>query len=319
MPGPAARMGDMTAHGGVIVLGFPTVLIQGQPAARVGDMHACPMVTAGVPHVGGPIIPPCVPTVLVGGMPQATLGDIVTCVGPPDVIILGAFTVLVGTSGGAGGGGGGGGGLAGVIGGIAGAIMAVISPAYPRAVLQPDGTTATEYAPGIVIKGDAEFQAQTVAALDKIAETPSGRKMLDDFSKTGKTVTIVKTTGGNGVSGFSGDAKRNSDGTRGDGSDSTLKYNPDTTSIGSEEWETRPPEIGLAHEMVHATHVARGDISTDPVQNDNKPDPANPGSPATEIDEEVRTVGIPPYDNEPYSENTIRSEWDPPQPERKWY
>jgi len=311
----------LTAHSGVIVGGFPTVLIEGQPAARVSDMHTCPMVMGGFPHCGGPImITPCVSIVLVGSMRQASMGDMAICVGSLDVIVLGARTVLVGTSGGAGGGGGGGGGgLSGVIGGVAGAVMAAISPPYPRAVLQPDGTTATEYAPGIVIKGDAEFQAQTVAALDKIAETPSGSKMLDDFSKTGKTVTIVKTTGGNGVSGFSGDAKRNSDGTRGDGSDSTLKYNPDTTSIGSEEWETRPPEVGLAHEMVHATHVARGDISTDPVQNDNKPDPANPGSPATEIDEEVRTVGIPPYDNEPYSENTIRSEWDPPQPERKWY
>jgi uncharacterized Zn-binding protein involved in type VI secretion len=26
---PAARMGDLTAHGGTIVLGFPTVLIGG--------------------------------------------------------------------------------------------------------------------------------------------------------------------------------------------------------------------------------------------------------------------------------------------------
>ncbi len=55
---PAARMGDMTAHGGVITLGFPTVLIGGQPAARVGDLHTCPMVTGIVPHVGGPILPP---------------------------------------------------------------------------------------------------------------------------------------------------------------------------------------------------------------------------------------------------------------------
>ena len=55
---PAARMGDPTAHGGVIVVGFPTVLIGGQPAARVSDMHTCPMVTGIVPHVGGPILPP---------------------------------------------------------------------------------------------------------------------------------------------------------------------------------------------------------------------------------------------------------------------
>ncbi len=67
-----------------------------QPAARVGDMHVCPMVTVLVPHVGGPILPPGCPTVLIGGMPAARLGDMATCVGPPDVIAMGAPTVLIG-------------------------------------------------------------------------------------------------------------------------------------------------------------------------------------------------------------------------------
>jgi uncharacterized Zn-binding protein involved in type VI secretion len=66
------------------------------PAARITDMHVCPMVTGVVPHVGGPILPPCCPTVLTGGLPQARVGDMLTCVGPPDVIALGSFTVLVG-------------------------------------------------------------------------------------------------------------------------------------------------------------------------------------------------------------------------------
>lgn len=68
----------------------------GQPAARLGDMHVCPMVTGVVPHVGGPILPPCCPTVLIGGMPAARISDLATCVGPPDVIVLGSFTVLIG-------------------------------------------------------------------------------------------------------------------------------------------------------------------------------------------------------------------------------
>lgn len=69
------------------------------PAARVGDMHTCPMVTPGVPpvpHVGGPILPPGCPTVLIGGMPAACMGDMATCVGPPDSIIKGSATVLIG-------------------------------------------------------------------------------------------------------------------------------------------------------------------------------------------------------------------------------
>jgi uncharacterized Zn-binding protein involved in type VI secretion len=68
----------------------------GMPAARVGDMHVCPMVTGVVPHVGGPILPPGAITVLIGGMPAARVTDMCVCVGPPDVIVLGSFTVLIG-------------------------------------------------------------------------------------------------------------------------------------------------------------------------------------------------------------------------------
>ena len=70
-----------------------------QPAARVGDMHTCPMQTPAVPpvpHVGGPILPPGCPTVLIGGLPAACVGDMAVCVGPPDVIVSGAFNVLIG-------------------------------------------------------------------------------------------------------------------------------------------------------------------------------------------------------------------------------
>ena len=66
------------------------------PAARVGDMHVCPMVTVLVPHVGGPILPPGGITTLIGGMPAARVGDMAVCVGPPDVIAMGSFTVLIG-------------------------------------------------------------------------------------------------------------------------------------------------------------------------------------------------------------------------------
>jgi uncharacterized Zn-binding protein involved in type VI secretion len=106
---PAARMGDPTAHGGVIMTGLPTVLIGGMPAARLTDMHTCPMVTPAVPpvpHVGGPISGPGIPTVLIGGMPAACLGDMAVCVGPPSTIIMGCPTVLIGPGGGGGGGGG---------------------------------------------------------------------------------------------------------------------------------------------------------------------------------------------------------------------
>ena len=85
------------------------------PAARVTDLHTCPMVTPGlppIPHVGGPVIGPGVPTVLIGGLPAAVLGDTAVCVGPPDAVrfwrgalasvgppdavVMGSATVLVG-------------------------------------------------------------------------------------------------------------------------------------------------------------------------------------------------------------------------------
>ena len=110
----------------------------GQPAARITDMHVCPMVTVLVPHVGGPILPPGKFTVLIGNLPAAPVTTMATCVGPPDVIlppgaltvligglpaarmgdmtahggtiVLGCFTVLIGTSGAGGSGAGAGGG-----------------------------------------------------------------------------------------------------------------------------------------------------------------------------------------------------------------
>src|SRR4051794_257080 len=68
------------------------------PAARVTDLHVCPMLSPAVPpipHVGGPVIGPGAPTVLIGGLPAAKLGDMAVCVGPPDVIAKGSATVLV--------------------------------------------------------------------------------------------------------------------------------------------------------------------------------------------------------------------------------
>lgn len=129
----------------------------GFPAARLTDLHVCPMVTGIIPHVGGPITGPGAPTVLIGGLPAARASDMLTCVGPPDliakgsagvfigsmpaarmldncahggVIVLGCFTVLIGETGG--GGGGGGGGAGGAPGAGAGA-----APANPALAVAP--------------------------------------------------------------------------------------------------------------------------------------------------------------------------------------
>ncbi len=93
---PAARVGDITAHPGVITgPGVPNVLIAGQPAVCVGDLHTCamPPPPAGIaPHPPTPIIKGSM-TVLIGGRPAARLGDPVGC---SATIALGAFNVMIG-------------------------------------------------------------------------------------------------------------------------------------------------------------------------------------------------------------------------------
>ena len=97
---PAARIGDPTAHGGTLgspaSLGCLTVLIGGQPAARAGDMHVCPLSNGPVPHIGGAITMGST-TVFIGGLPAARVGDTCACLGPPNTIIPpGCLTVLIG-------------------------------------------------------------------------------------------------------------------------------------------------------------------------------------------------------------------------------
>lgn len=70
-----------------------------KPAARIGDMHVCPMVTPGippVPHTGGPVMPAGVINVLIGGVPAATVGSMAVCNGPPDSIVAGSVKVMIG-------------------------------------------------------------------------------------------------------------------------------------------------------------------------------------------------------------------------------
>ena len=92
-------MAGETAHGGLILTGFPGVLIGGMPAARMVDMTFCPLFTpvrpVPVPHVGGPILMGS-PTVIIGGMPAASMADMTFCVGPPNMVANGFPGVVYG-------------------------------------------------------------------------------------------------------------------------------------------------------------------------------------------------------------------------------
>lgn len=96
---PAARLGDSTSHGTPLSPGpgSATVLIGGKPAWRVGtDTHSCPLVNpGGAPHAVG-VVSAGSTTVLINGFPAVRLNDQIVESGPPNTILSGDTTVLIG-------------------------------------------------------------------------------------------------------------------------------------------------------------------------------------------------------------------------------
>jgi uncharacterized Zn-binding protein involved in type VI secretion len=95
---PAARVGDLTSHGTPLAPGpgSTNVLIGGMPAWRAtADFHTCPLVTVLVPHVGG-VVAMGSATVLINGLPAARQGDMIVESGPPNTIVMGCPMVLIG-------------------------------------------------------------------------------------------------------------------------------------------------------------------------------------------------------------------------------
>jgi uncharacterized Zn-binding protein involved in type VI secretion len=64
-------------------------------AARITDMHTCPLVNGTVPHVGGPLIPGSNTKVFIGGLPASIVGDSCVCVGPTDSLAVGSSSVFI--------------------------------------------------------------------------------------------------------------------------------------------------------------------------------------------------------------------------------
>jgi uncharacterized Zn-binding protein involved in type VI secretion len=279
----------------------------GFPAARLTDLHICPMVTVVVPHVGGPVAGPCAPTVLIGKLPAARVTDMCVCVGPPDmiakgsatvftqklpqarilvdpcvhggVIVLGCFTVLVGDAGGAGGGGGGGPGAA---------LLAKILAGKSN----------------IKIEGPPEFQLQTMMALAKLAQTPTGLGLLQSLDSAPHTTTIKPSLDGTNSENGAGYADPVT-GAPGPGTPAEVFFNPDRDKLNGRPDQTRDPAIGLGHELIHANHDVHGTnvkASSTYTGADGKTYTA-PGY-------EQQAVGLGPYANDPYTENKLRKDFD---------
>jgi hypothetical protein len=109
-------------------------------------------------------------------------------------------------------------------------------------------------------------------ALQAIAKTPSGKKLLDSLESCGRTVTIKPTTNGNSLTTASKEAMLRKNGKPGAGCSSVVRFDPDRYTIGTEPWATRPPAIGLAHELIHADHAARGTMEIALAKNDSRRD-----------------------------------------------
>ncbi len=304
---PAARISDQTAHGGVVVVGYPTVIIGKMPAARIGDMHTCPMATGPVPHVGGPFILGS-PTVLVGAMPQSRVTDTLVCVGPPDVLVKGEPTVLIGMVG-----------AMGFMGLLRGMVMAGVAmlgrvfdsaASFPRIQANADGTYTTEFSPNLTI-GPASLEYNT-AVLSDLANLQ--RPLADGRESTGSKLIKKLNAGKHHVtigplSGDQADAycERTGDALwdtaknkRGSGSDSTVRYNPSlsmqyTAEDGTQE--VMPPEHVMAHELIHATHNQRGENR----RNETLPSPYD-------NNEEARTIGVHGHEGEEISERKLSEE-----------
>lgn len=272
------------------------------PAARIGDMHTCPLVNPGpVPHVGGPVSMGA-PTVTIGYMPAARVADMLVCTGPPDsiamgeptvlicympaarigdptvhggVIVAGCPTVMIGSSGSGGAGG--------------------YSPAPPSMwdrfqvwvwnLFHDEAHQREAYSDGIVIEGTPEFRAQTRAALDRLASLPSGGQLLQQIDSSGHEVTIRETTDANGYC----TPENGTDAqTPGVGTDSVVEWNPNHhTTDASDPVTGRPGStVILGHELVHANHNANGTQA-------NGPHDSYPGqSGSSNRGEERQTVGV---------------------------
>jgi len=178
-----------------------------------------------------------------------------------------------------------------------------------------------EYQKGMVIKGSQEFVDKTQAQLDRIAAVATGERLLRSLASRGLTVTLVPSARvnearpdnyraavapGKSLRWRDESAKERTVRGNGAGSNTTIRYNPDLSIIGSAEaWQRQPPAIWLGHELIHADDAAYGRM--DPELEDGV------------RNYERQAIGLPPYERKEFTENRLRAEWNEPQPARTRY
>ncbi|RKH06737.1 alkaline phosphatase [Corallococcus sp. CA053C] len=125
-----------------------------------------------------------------------------------------------------------------------------------------DMTNADQRGRSVTVTGSADFQARAQSDLDAMRSLPSGQELLRTLDDSGHTTTIQETSGGNSAGPANrDDAWLNTDGTKNKGTNGTVNYNTTRISLGTEDWQNRPPVVGLFHELVHASDYANGTLA----------------------------------------------------------
>jgi uncharacterized Zn-binding protein involved in type VI secretion len=160
--------------------GVPTVLIGKMPAATMGDMHLCPMMTPGtppIPHVGGPITLGST-GVFIGKKPAARMGDMAVCVGPPSSVIMGCPTVMIGEVGS--------GSQAGSAGAAAAAAVASIKgPKSVNAIKPPERQASPVEDASDISVSVTDSAGKPLSGMSFLLEDPDGTKHLVATSSDG--------------------------------------------------------------------------------------------------------------------------------------
>jgi uncharacterized Zn-binding protein involved in type VI secretion len=265
----------------------------------ISDMHVCPIPVPIPPHGPG-FVTQGSGSVNIGGLPAARQGDkVFEACGGADPISMGCPTVNIGD---------GGGGTAGAFGIMPGASQSPTGIRY-----NDEGFIC--FGGNIRIIGSPEFVEQTVEYLATLAGTPSGQALFADIQAAGNVITIREGRDITQNSAIPSDGNlANPDMWNGNGTDVTVTYYPGDANLygNGEDWDHCPPEVGLGHELIHGTHIIRGELPGDPTRGPTLAD----GTDLDRAHEEARTIGLeedpvnglPDYSGERYSENSIRKD-----------
>ncbi|HEX8504554.1 MAG TPA: type VI secretion system tube protein TssD [Hymenobacter sp.] len=193
----------------------------------------------------------------------------------------------------------------------------VLSPSLAR-ILESTLMVANSAGPG----GPEHFEAAVKADLQAIYDTPTGKQLLDSLHASGKRISIqydpVNSAAFNRATWEK--AFYQEDGvTPGQGVALPIEYNPFLGKAGDMPWNTRPPAIGLAHELIHAEQAAHGRMRRFNADNPGGPDHRNPKKPLVVPAYELDALGVHPEHQYSLTENKIRAEWNPPQGRRDYY